>query len=151
MTPTDLLASVFHQRGLDDSAGLPATVLFDDRHCVDFSEPAPGLIAFECRLDCLVPGDEPTLQSRLLGWNRHGAIVGPGAFSLAGDGGTFCYRVTLPAALLDVEAFKILVHEFLDRVDRIEAALVENPYEADTYFTAESPAPSTASEGMIGV
>src|SRR4051812_5144641 len=99
MTSTALLHFVLQQRGLAEAVELPVELLFDDRHRVSFSDPAPGLIAFECRLDSLVSGDDSALREKLLQWNRRGAMVGPGVFALEPDGQTILHRVTLPSAL----------------------------------------------------
>ncbi|MBL9206124.1 MAG: YbjN domain-containing protein [Opitutaceae bacterium] len=153
MSPTALLTSLLHERGLADGVELPTTFLFDGTHRVAFSESMPGYLTLSCGIDCVLPGAHPVLSLLLLRWNRRTDIVGAGSFSTDEAGETIFYRLTLCAESLTLDLFKRELHTFLERVQQFDVALVEDPLEADDRLIGVAPAQpeSGPPPGMISV
>ena len=154
MSPTALLNSLLHDRGSADGVELPATFLFDGTHRVMFSEGMPGYLTLSCGVDCVLPGAHPVLSLHLLRWNRRTDMVGAGAFSTDDAGETIYYRLTLCAESLTLDHLKRELHTFLERVQQFDAALVEDPLDADDRLIGVAPPAQPESgppPGMISV
>lgn len=151
MTPVSLLATLLRERGGHEAPALPATLCVDDTHVVTFDEALPGQLTLECQIDTAVAASHPMLQASLLRWNRNPRIVGAGSFAVSDDGRTLFHRVTVPAAALDVDQLKTLVLDFVDRVARIGAALVADPFAVDGDLESDVAPGEPPTEMMAGM
>ncbi|WP_414663699.1 CesT family type III secretion system chaperone [Horticoccus sp. 23ND18S-11] len=152
MNPHSLVTTLLRDRGVTDAFELPARAVFDHTHVVTFSELPGGWIGLTCAVDAALPGHDPALALRLLEWNRDPAIVGGGGFALAADGVTVLFRLSVPAAALDLEQFKALIDALLERVERLGAALIATPDAIDpALFDAAPQATAFLGADMISV
>jgi hypothetical protein len=156
MSPAALTNALLHDRGVADEVDLPVQFRFDGSHRVRLRAVAPAVLEATCVLDCVLTAADPALQKNLLRWNLEAGVVGPGSLGVDGSGERVVLRLALPTDGLSVEAFKAELHAFLERVERLEAVLVNRPldYEAaipEASPPSEEPPPPSAGAGFISV